>query len=188
MTHVNTNSIRNKIDLLSAELSNYYDIIFVSKTKPNDTVKTSDLEIDGFRMPLRKDRQINNGGGLMIYIKNNLCFKRRTELESNDIENIWIEINSLKNKLLVGLLHRPPNSQAEYWESFDENTELVTDLNTDMIIMGDFNQDILKTDKNNIFLRTLIKYNLKNLISEPTRITSTSATCLDLIKSLLNYK
>ena len=98
-------------------------------------------------MPLRKDRQINNGGGLTIYIKNNLCFKRRTELESNDIENIWIEINSLKNKFLVGLFYRPPNSQAEYWESFDENIEQVTDQNTNMIIFGDFNQDILKTDK-----------------------------------------
>ena len=103
IAHVNINSIRNKIDLLSAELSDYYDIICVSETKLNDTVKTFDLEIDGFRIPLRKDRQINYGGGLMIYIKNNLCFKRRTELESNDIENIWNEINFLKNKFLVVL-------------------------------------------------------------------------------------
>ena len=49
------------------------------------------------------------------------------------------------------------NSQAEYWERFDENIELVTDKNTDMIILGDFNQDILKTDKSNIFLRKLNK-------------------------------
>ena len=69
IAHVNINSIRNKTDLLSAELSDYYDIICVSETKLNDTVKTSDLEIDGFRIPLRKDRQINNGGMLMIYIK-----------------------------------------------------------------------------------------------------------------------
>ena len=91
--------------------------------------------------------------GLWYIYKNNLCFKRRTELESNDIENIWIEINSLKNKFLVGLFYMPPNSQAEYWESFDENIELVTDLNTDMIILGEFNQDTLKTDKNNIFFK-----------------------------------
>ena len=38
-----------------------------------------------------------------------------------------------------------------------------------------------KLIKNNLFLRILNKYKLKNLISEPTRITSTSATCLDLI-------
>ena len=107
IAHVNINSIRSKVDSISAELANY-DIICVSETKLNEAFKTSDLEIDGYKVPIRKDRQVNNGGGLLIYVKNNISFKRRADLESDNIENIWLEINSLRNKFLVGLFYRPP--------------------------------------------------------------------------------
>ena len=50
-----------------------------------------------------------------------------------------------------------------------------------MLIFGDFIQDVLQLDQNNNFSRILTKCNLKNHITEPARITSTSSTCLDLI-------
>lgn len=65
-------------------------------------------------MPIRKDKQINNGGRLIIYMKNNICFKR-TDFERNDMENIWVEINSVKSNFLGGLLYHPSNSVTEYW-------------------------------------------------------------------------
>lgn len=87
IAHVNINGIRNKMDSISAELLKY-DIICISETKLNNTVQTRDLELDGFRLPLRKDRQTNSGGGLIIYINNNIAYKRRQDLESNNIENM----------------------------------------------------------------------------------------------------
>ena len=52
--------------------------------------------------------------------------------------------------------------------------------------MGDFNQDILKINSNSPFLRILSKYNLQNIINEPTRVTNTTSTCIDLL--LTNHK
>ena len=74
-------------------------------------------------MPIRKDREINNGGGLIIYIKNNIFFKRRDDLENNSVENIWIEVQSHRNKFLLGLFYRPPNATTEYWDTFEDIIE-----------------------------------------------------------------
>lgn len=69
IAHLNINGLRNKIDLLNAELSNY-DIICVSETKLSDTVETQKLLIDGLHQPICKDRRFDNGDGLLVYIKN----------------------------------------------------------------------------------------------------------------------
>lgn len=106
IAHSNINSIRNKIDHISAELSDY-DIICISETKLNESVQTSKILIDGYMEPIRKDRVTNNGGGLAIYSKNNIFLSRRLDLENDNIENIWIEVHSLKNKFLLGLFYRP---------------------------------------------------------------------------------
>ena len=47
--------------------------------------------------------------------------------------------------------------------------------------MGDFNQDMMIKDSSVKLERILCKFNMVNLIDEPTRITDTTQTCLDLI-------
>ncbi|MCG8048538.1 MAG: reverse transcriptase domain-containing protein [Candidatus Thiodiazotropha endolucinida] len=180
IAHVNINSIRNKVDLLYTELHDY-DIICVSETKLNPSISTSDLEINGFYPPVRKDRQSNNGGGLIIYIKRNILFKQRLDLENRDIENIWIEITCLNKTFLAGLFYRPPNSLSDYWNSFENNIDNALDTNLDVIILGDLNHDMLKQDRNSKLQRIMSKYNLHNMILEPTRVTPQSQTCIDLI-------
>ena len=49
-----------------------------------------------------------------MYIKNNIHFKRRDDLENNHIENIWVEVQFLKHKFLLGLFYSPPNAATEY--------------------------------------------------------------------------
>ena len=47
--------------------------------------------------------------------------------------------------------------------------------------MGDFNYDVLKANTNSQFFRILSKFNLQNIITDPTRVTNTSSSCIDLI-------
>ena len=49
--HLNINGLRNKTDLLYAELADY-DIICVSETKLTNQVETSTLEISGYNKPI----------------------------------------------------------------------------------------------------------------------------------------
>lgn len=180
VAHTNINGLRNKVDSVHAELSDN-DIICVAETKLNDQFPTKQLFIEGFKMPYRKDRQINNGGGLLIYVKNNIYCRRRDDLEDIYCENIWLEVQSLKKKFLIGLFYRPPNSTIEFWDSFESNIEKASDLNLDLLILGDFNQDILNLNPSCHIYRIMSKFNLHNIINQPTRITATSKTCLDLI-------
>ena len=116
-----------------------------------------------------------------MYIKNNIHFKRRDDLENNHIENIWVEVQSLKNKFLLGLFYRPPNATIEYWDNLEDVIENTSEENLDIIIMGDFNHDTLKANIHSPLLRTLTKFNLQNLITEPTSVTNASSKCINLI-------
>ena len=180
IAHSNINSIRNKIDDITVELTDY-DIICISETKLNASIPSSNLMINSYHIPIRKDRDYNNGGGLIVYIKNNIFFKRRDDLESNSIENIWVEIQSTKNKYLLGLFNRPPDSKSDYWNEFENVIEKASEENLDIIITGDLNYDILKANINNPLSRILNKFNMQNVITQPTRVTNTSSRCIDLI-------
>lgn len=88
IAHSNINSIRNKLDHISSELSDY-DIICISESKLDDSISDNKLGIEGYRLPLRKDRITNSGGGLVMYIKNQIHVKRRHDLEDTNTENLW---------------------------------------------------------------------------------------------------
>ena len=46
---------------------------------------------------IRKDRQ-THGGGLIVYVKSNLSFSRRIDLETENLETIWFEVKNSKQK------------------------------------------------------------------------------------------
>ena len=94
--HLNTRSIRYKIEYLS-DLSESYHIPCFSETHLDANVDTSSLAIEGFDTPTRKDRS-RNGGGIMVYVSELLKYKRGEDLENNRFETIWMEVN-LKSKI-----------------------------------------------------------------------------------------
>ena len=67
-----------------------------------------------FKSPERKDRVRDHGGGVMIYVKDSVHYTRRINLETLNIECIWIEIQLKQTQILFGLFYRPPNSDALY--------------------------------------------------------------------------
>jgi len=79
-----------------------------------------------------------------MYIKNGLNWKRRTDLELKELENIWIEvfINKSKN-LLICSLYRPPIGSRylskNFLETFRQNLTLGTAETKEIIVMCDLN-------------------------------------------------
>ena len=55
-----------------------------------------------------------------------------------------------------------------------------------MIILGDFNNDILRINCNKKLERIILKFNLHHIVKEATRLSENSETCLDLI--ITNHK
>ena len=114
-------------------------IIGIPKTKLNITVFDSDITVEGYNIVLNK-RNLN-GGGIVCYIRNNICYNRKTCISDN-IENILF----LKAKpILVGIINKP-TSQTHFLEQMITEFDLL-DLNNEIYILGDFNINLLLTNK-----------------------------------------
>ncbi|MCG7869675.1 MAG: endonuclease/exonuclease/phosphatase family protein [Candidatus Thiodiazotropha taylori] len=181
VVHYNIQSLSNKVDILESELSKF-DVVCLSETWLDHRTTDNDINMHGFNVPYRRDRQGDNHGGICVYVKENVYAKRRADLELQDIECLWIEVSSNRNKLLIGTFYRPPNSPPSTLESIENSIGLAYDTNIDKILItGDFNLDTLKSASSRK-IETLCQYfNLHNLINEPTHFTESSSSIIDLI-------
>ncbi len=82
-------------------------VICVSETWLDNSVTNTEIQIEGFNV-IRKDRN-RHGGGVATYIRSDLAFSERNDLQSINLESVWVEILLPKTKpILVGTCYRPP--------------------------------------------------------------------------------
>ena len=76
---------------------------------------------------------------------------------------------------------QPPNSGSDYWDLIEQTFDNLCESHiTDLVILGDFNSDILKPLYANRIDNLTNSYNLHQLIDEPTHYTENSFSLLDL--------
>ena len=131
----------------------------------------------------RKDRQGKLGGRILAYVNENLCVRRRLDLETNDIEALWLEVYPHKSKrsLLISGVYRPPSVKQEYNINSGKNIENAHLTNMELIVMGDLNYDFLNSTcfyKQDL-VKVLRDLNLNQMVNVVTR--PVSGTCLDHI-------
>jgi hypothetical protein len=107
------------------------------------------------------------------------------DLERPDHETLWISVSNKVNHVLIGVSYRQKRGDyaSEYWTKLQEGFDLAVATRTpNLILIGDFNADrgYEKTAHDNL-CKFLSINNLHQHIKEPTRVTSTTASCLDLI-------
>ena len=74
--------------------------------------------------PERRDRQNKRGGGLLAHINSALNYTRRSDLETIDVEIMWLQIERPRtNKFLIGYIYRPPSAKAETSRSIELSCE-----------------------------------------------------------------
>ena len=89
---LNINSIRNKFDFSCSEINPSLDLLLVSETKLDDSFPMAQFLMSGFCKPYRLDR-CSNGGGLMIYIRENIPCRLLTEYKPpENVECSFVEI------------------------------------------------------------------------------------------------
>ncbi|MCG8113228.1 MAG: endonuclease/exonuclease/phosphatase family protein, partial [Candidatus Thiodiazotropha taylori] len=102
--HYNVQSIYTKLELLQAELIEF-DILAFSETWLNHSIDTEDLTLQSYQSPERKDRVGDSHGGVIIYVKEGIHYKRRNDLEIQGLEAIWIEVaNNHKHMTQICLI------------------------------------------------------------------------------------
>ena len=74
------------------------------------SVTENELSVGGYRVE-RKDPETGNHGGVPCFIRNDVKYERRRDLEVKGIEAIWLEVCFIKaNPILISFLYRPPDS------------------------------------------------------------------------------
>ena len=179
--HYNVQSLAPKLDTLAAELYDF-DILAFSETWLSETTSTDDLMIESFRKPERKDRVGDRHGGVIIYVKESLFYRRRKDLEIRGIETIWIEIITKHKHILFGSFYRPPSSDLMYYSGIEDSIHLAVDTGiNDIIITGDFNFNMLNIQTSRKIRLLCEEFSLTQVITEPTHFTETSASLIDII-------
>ena len=83
---------------------------------------------------------------------------------------------------LIWSLYRPPNSDANYYSSFEDSIHLAVDKGlNDIIVTGDFNFNLLSTQTSLKIEYFCTQFSLYKSIDQPTHFTENSSSLLNII-------
>ena len=178
--HLNINHCINKTTEISSILTNSgknFHIFGFSESRLSTAISDSDISFPGYNI-IRRDPIQSRETGLLLYIHQSIRFLRIMSLEQQNVETVWVEIQVKYYKpFLICFLYRNPAERIDWIDRFNSMMDHAYDQSKDIIILGDFNIDLLKD--NNQWTRTFQSFGLTQLIQSPTRITNISETLID---------
>ena len=193
--HLNTRSLAKKKENIE-EFVNLInckpEIIAISETKINSN-STVNFSIPQYFF-LHVDSK-TNAGGVALYIKENIRFKVRNDLnvQVDKCENLWIEIEQKPHfkKLIVGVIYRHPTYDFKTFEN--KLIDLLIsfeDKKCEYVIIGDININLMMSDSNPKichYIRSLESVGCNMHINTPTRFAENkNPSILDHIYSNSN--
>ena len=162
------------------------DVITLCETWLNNN--SPPLSIPGYSTYVT-NRTHKQGGGVAILVAAGIP-SRKLQLTSNSTnqECCFVEIKTKTKPIIIGSIYRPPNTNPDEFTDWIRST--IPSLPSSDIVIGlDHNMDLLKCDSHRPtreFLHTLLDLGLMPVITQPTRLSHTSATLIDNI--LINQK
>ena len=137
---MNINSLTKHIDELRIFLFDYsVDIISINETKLDDTIKSCEVHIPGYKF-MRRDRN-RQGGGVDFYIKTSITlFVVCSNLNVPTLENLCIKIRKPNSKpFLIATWYRPPCSSIDLFLYSESFLEKLDSLGLEYYLLGDLN-------------------------------------------------
>lgn len=149
-------------------------------------IKFNEMNIPGYII-VRRDRN-HHGRGLASYVREDIAFRQRQDINNRDLELIAIDILLPKLKPIVIITCYRPPTQSNFFQLLEESL-LSCDrfIDLDSYILGDINGNTLQgdTSKNKNLVKVQSKFcklfDLTQIITTPTRVTSNSASLIDHI-------
>ena len=97
---INLASLYKNIDQLRIYmLSKTVDILAINETRLDSSIQNGEVSIPGYTLE-RKDRN-RNGGGVALYIRDSINYKRLIDLPDDNIELISIQVSKPKAKPFI---------------------------------------------------------------------------------------
>ena len=184
--HINSRSLFHKVpvlEVLCGSTRNFFSILLITETwLTEDTAPL--IILPGYTFVYR-NRINGRGGGVAIFIRDDLHFRMRYDLCVANPVFDWLAIEMINQegkKNIILNIYRPPDSDVDVFVEY--LNVFLTSMNhkTGIYIGGDFNINLLDHGhlKTN-FEKTLLEHNLLPTITRPTRMTRHSATLIDNI-------
>jgi len=186
--HNNIRSLRKNLENLQThvldELNLQFSLIGISETR---ICKTN---IDGFnyQIPGYKFEYVPtplSAGGVGMYIREDYNYYVLKKDSDEAFQALWVEIILPKSKhIICCIVYRQHNNPERFLDYIDHSLEPFIARGTPVIILGDFNIDLLKILHCNFahnFLLSLQSCSMIPTIDKPTRLHGYSATLIDNI-------
>lgn len=184
--HQNVRSLGNARELLEAILTEQLDIKIVCLTEHWKTKEQLEYHgITNFSLRTFFCRGKNEHGGVAIYARNEIQTKERADIKEQsrkkNCECTGIEFKLDGKKHVCIAVYNDGNIETLI-EAMESILHKLMEENITVTIVGDFNINMLENSKKRQTLLDLLRsYNLQQTIHQPTRITATTATCIDNI-------
>ena len=188
--HLNCRSIIHKIADIN-ELLNFIPVSVLALTETWLNNETDDtFSIPNYQL-IHKNRETGQGGGVGLLIRDNISYQNYDltihNLVPKTFESIFTRIPLLNGKgtCILGSIYRPPGTNIEdFCNEFDQLISKISSKEKHIMIMGDFNINLLRVEDHagtHSFFNNMTAHNLLPTIIRPTRITTHSATLIDNI-------
>ena len=185
VAHINARSLcKNIEELRHIVYKCKFDAIAITETWLTKNSPKNRFILNNYKI-FRLDRQNKRGGGVLWYVRDHYK-ARKIQIPSTDAipEMLWIEVQAGGKKIALGCLYRAPKIPYGVFANLYNPLMTIYTKYDHTILVGDFNANMLKPDayETKMLLDSFIEpFSLKQLIKEPTRITKSSCTLIDLI-------
>ena len=181
---MNAQSVGNKMDELRAIVAiSKPDIVAITETWTNDAIANELLQLDGYEIVARDDRNDTaggRGGGVLVYAAEELCvWKGESPKEFN--QGVTIKLKYKCEPIKIHVIYRSPNSKRE---NDDALNKWVNEMIGTNIIIGDLNYPDIDWDggtagsRGRGFFEATQNRFMDQHVTEPTHV---SGNILDVI-------
>ena len=183
--HVNTRSLPKHIHEVEYFLiKSMLDALAVTETFISENTPASIYNIPGYKF-IHKSRDKKCRGGIGIYVNENFpvkVIKLNTELVQPEM--LFVEVTIGMAKIALGVVYKSPLIPYSVYAAMHENLVAITTKYDHVLIMGDMNVNHLLPESSACkFFTTFVTepFALTQVITEPTRVTATTSTLIDLM-------
>ena len=166
-----------------------FSCLGISETWLNEC-KEALYDIPGY-VTVSKYRTDRRGGGVSLYIRHEIPFTIRHDVDcfDSEMESIFIEIDrhifQTPSNIVIGLIYRMPDASVDIFN--ERITDILNIINREkkiIYLIGDLNIDLFKCESHkptSAVLDILYSHNVFPLITKLTRVTEKTATLIDHI-------
>ena len=104
---------------------NPFNTICLNETFCDGSITDNEITLPNYSIA-RKDRN-RQGGWVAMYIRNSLTFIRREDLETDNVECIWVKVKCKRRQpLLISSISRPPSTCPECIDNLSDIIDMAS--------------------------------------------------------------